>query len=79
MSYLKYATYNRRYIIKSELCSCVSCLKTYKSTKVVEYVDNNSTALCPICGIDAVVPHSLFVPSKEQLSMWNKEGFDPID
>ncbi|BBH52896.1 cytoplasmic protein [Fluviispira sanaruensis] len=46
---------NKHIIEKYKNCSCYYCLKTYETIEIREYIDDNLTALCPYCGIDAVV------------------------
>lgn len=47
--------HNRLCINKSEWCSCFSCCQKYKANEVREWIDTGNTALCPKCGIDAVI------------------------
>ncbi len=46
---------HRREILASELCGCFHCLGTFAPTAIVEWVDDETTALCPKCGIDSVL------------------------
>ncbi|PIU04938.1 MAG: cytoplasmic protein [Methylobacterium sp. CG08_land_8_20_14_0_20_71_15] len=39
----------------SPLCGCFYCLETFAPDEVVEWIDDDSTALCPRCGVDAVI------------------------
>ncbi len=51
---------------RSKFCGCFSCLKIYPSNLIVEWVEEpedcprgaGKTAVCPNCGIDAVLPES---------------------
>ena len=52
---------------------CVYCLGYPDVTVKLEIVDE-STVLCPLCGIDAVVPSSQ-VPDEETLQHWHNLGF----
>src|SRR5262245_61383993 len=48
---------NREEIEKSKMCGCCYCLAIFPAVDIIEYVDvDASTAVCPLCGIDAVVP-----------------------
>jgi hypothetical protein len=53
----KLAFENRNIVIESEICACFYCLKTFKSSEIVEWAKdkNAGTAICPYCGIDAVI------------------------
>jgi hypothetical protein len=37
-------------------CGCYYCLKIYSPSKITEWCDSDQTAICPECGIDAVIP-----------------------
>lgn len=39
----------------SPLCGCFYCLKTFAPDEIAEWIDESATALCPRCGIDAVI------------------------
>jgi hypothetical protein len=46
---------HRAEVLASELCGCFYCLRTYPPSEIVEWTDGGETALCPRCGIDAVI------------------------
>lgn len=52
LSYLNCAYLLKRY----KNCTCIFCGSNFDYTKIKTYIDNGNVALCPICGIDAVVP-----------------------
>jgi len=39
----------------SLLCGCFYCLEVFASDEIAEWVAGEGTALCPRCGIDAVI------------------------
>jgi hypothetical protein len=39
----------------SPLCGCFYCLDIFVPDEVAEWIDEESTALCPRCGVDAVI------------------------
>lgn len=39
----------------SARCACYFCFKTFPNTDIRAWIDANQTALCPSCGIDAVI------------------------
>lgn len=45
-------------ILKSDKCGCFYCFNIFLPDDITEWVDGNNTALCPKCGIDAVLPSS---------------------
>jgi|TARA_Y100000310_G_scaffold109018_1_gene107396 NAD-dependent SIR2 family protein deacetylase len=51
--------------------SCFCCLNTFDYNEITEWVDHNQTALCPKCGIDAVVLKT----SKKVLEEMEKRWF----
>lgn len=47
---------NHRNILRnSDLCGCFYCLDTFVYKNIEDWCDNESTALCPNCGIDSVI------------------------
>ena len=36
-------------------CGCFYCLSTFIAERVTDWADGGQTALCPVCGIDAVL------------------------
>ncbi len=36
-------------------CGCFFCRRMFPAEEVVEFVDDDQTALCPYCGIDSVI------------------------
>ncbi|WGL60086.1 hypothetical protein QEJ31_00520 [Pigmentibacter sp. JX0631] len=71
---------NRNILEKYKKCSCFYCLKTFETSEITEYVDNNETALCPYCGIDSVVCfENGMLPTKDELDKWYKESFSSIE
>lgn len=51
----KFCHHNKDNIKASYQVGCFYCLNVYPAAEVDEYVSDN-TALCPKCGIDAVLP-----------------------
>jgi len=46
---------NNKKLIANVKCGCFNCLETFESSAVVDFIDNSNTALCPRCGVDAVL------------------------
>jgi hypothetical protein len=46
---------HREELERSERCGCFYCLEVYRPSAIEEWVDEEQTAICPRCGIDAVV------------------------
>ncbi len=47
---------NRVAIAAGERCGCFHCCAEFASGEIAEWADDGMTALCPRCGIDAVIP-----------------------
>ncbi|KKN43874.1 hypothetical protein LCGC14_0698880 [marine sediment metagenome] len=63
---------------KSQQCGCFCCCEIFSATEVVEYCDqavHNSTALCPRCGIDSVLPDAWIELSEELLTELSTRWF----
>ena len=39
----------------AEGCACYFCFKKFATAQIKTWVDGNQTALCPHCGLDAVL------------------------
>ena len=51
----RHSSRHRAEILRSAVCGCFYCLGTFPPGMVEEWVDDGETALCPHCGIDAVI------------------------
>lgn len=47
---------NRDAVLAAQSCGCYFCLNTFATSAVTEWEDNGQTAICPHCGIDAILP-----------------------
>lgn len=41
---------------------CYSCITIFDSDKIDEYCENDTTAICPYCYVDAILPDTIPVP-----------------
>lgn len=39
-----------------EMCGCYFCIRVFDTDEIVDFTDNGNTALCPHCGVDAIIP-----------------------
>jgi hypothetical protein len=46
---------HRAEIDGSGVCGCFYCLARFAPAEITEWVDTDTTALCPRCGIDSVI------------------------
>ncbi len=53
----RHSSHHRAEVMASSICGCFYCCKTFrpKRIKKITWIDNGNTALCPYCGIDAVI------------------------
>jgi len=70
----------REALEKAEQCGCYYCTRIYTPGFIKEWEDNDKTAICPICGIDSVVPYDVSLDEsldkfKQKLEKWYKESF----
>lgn len=69
---------NKGEIDQSMYCHCMSCCKSFPSPIVMDFIKDGEeeTALCPYCGIDAVIGDSSGLEiNPEILSALNKRWF----
>lgn len=52
----KLAIHNRKQLGMVTECACYHCCKIYCPVEIKEWVDSDDTAVCPHCGVDAVLP-----------------------
>ena len=71
-----FASKHRTQVEQSDCCSCFHCLATFSPAEITEWVDDESTALCPKCGVDAVIGSACQVPLTEDfLKQMQSEWF----
>lgn len=72
LSYMNKATNNQEAIVKTHGFHCIYCFGNGHDTDIISWTDE-STVICPHCGIDACVPKTDF--NKKLLSTWRQQGF----
>lgn len=50
------ARHNRSKLTLSTEVGCYYCRQIFFPSEITEWTDDDSTALCPKCGIDSVIP-----------------------
>lgn len=58
----KFSSYHRDELKKDTKCGCFHCVKIFHPKEIVEWVDSGKTAICPYCGIDAIIGESSGFP-----------------
>jgi hypothetical protein len=48
--------HNRSRMIPGTICGCFHCQTIFLAEEVSRWIDDELTALCPRCGVDAVLP-----------------------
>ena len=51
----EFCTDHRMELEKDSLCGCFFCLHIFHPREIEKWIDTKGTALCPYCGIDAVI------------------------
>ncbi len=69
---------NKPALLKDEKCGCFFCIRVFETNLITEWIpDTDGTALCPFCGVDAVIPEGSGYPiNKEFLEVMHKYWFD---
>lgn len=51
----EHSAHNRSEIERSKQCGCFNCSRIFNASEVVDYIDNDETALCPHCSFNSVI------------------------
>ena len=51
----RYTSQHRALLQQSERCGCFYCLQIFTYSEIEDWCDDEQTAMCPHCGIDAVL------------------------
>jgi len=64
-------------ILSSKLCGCFYCKQTYPPSEICEWINdiNGETAICPKCGIDAVLSSKYPIKDNRFLDEMNRYWF----
>lgn len=58
-----FSTNHKAELIKDKKCGCFYCLEIFEPKEIIQWLkDSDRTALCPYCGIDAVIGESSGYP-----------------
>ena len=63
---------NRGALLDAKECGCFFCIKIYNPAKIMEW-NNDETARCAFCGVDAVIPESYDYELSDSLLLAMKE------
>ena len=59
-----FAMKNRNHLQGS--CGCYFCLAIFPATNITQWTDQSQTALCPLCGVDSVLPEDCGISLDEE-------------
>lgn len=62
----RFSSQHRKELEKDKICGCFYCEKVFQPTEITDWIDHGNTALCPYCGIDAIIGESSGYPITEQ-------------
>lgn len=51
----KHSMHNRPFLTGQARCGCFHCLEFYSVNEIMDWTDDGQTAICPRCGVDAVL------------------------
>jgi hypothetical protein len=55
----KHSRLNRRFMTPGVACRCFHCLHAFLAEQIAHWIDDDKTALCPLCGIDSVLSNNI--------------------
>jgi hypothetical protein len=71
----KKSRYNRSSLAKSKICGCFYCFSEFPFEQIVKWTDDNETALCPCCSVDAVLDFDSAGADQELLQWMHERWF----
>lgn len=57
-----YSSHNKSQIAAANTCYCFYCKRRISKDDIKDYTDDGQTAICPACGVDAIIPDSIEEP-----------------
>jgi hypothetical protein len=69
-----YSSRHRQAIEESKQCGCFYCGHVFEPAAILEWCDEGATALCPHCGIDAVLGDASPVPAADPAFLTRMHG-----
>lgn len=51
----KHTIRHRAEILQSDVCGCFYCITIFRPKDIIDWIDDEQTAICPNCGIDSVI------------------------
>ena len=66
---------HRSYLEKARICGCFYCFSEFPIQQIAEWIDADQTALCPRCGVDAVLGFGTPAADEELLHAMHEHWF----
>jgi hypothetical protein len=66
---------NRPLLEDAMVCACFHCLNEYPFERIIKWTDEDQTAICPYCGVDAVLGFSSQHADRELLREMHDRWF----
>jgi len=67
---------NRSRLESAAVCACFYCFSEYSYDRIEEWIDGGRTALCPVCGVDAVLGFGAQPVDRELLRKMHERWFE---
>jgi hypothetical protein len=75
----KHCMRNRDELSASPTCGCFFCLKLFPPSRILQWTDGHSTAICPYCSVDSVLAESRdYQLGPDLLAELKRAYFSPI-
>ena len=58
----KFSSHHREQLEKDRICGCFFCEKIFTPGEILDWYEEEGTAVCPFCGIDSVIGESSGYP-----------------
>lgn len=71
----KKSSRNRSLLAGSTICACFYCFSEYKFDRIDKWTDEDETAICPVCGVDAVLGFDSAPPDQKLLQAMHDRWF----
>lgn len=72
----RYSSQHRAILQQSQHCGCFYCLEVFEYSEIEDWIDDEQTAMCPHCGVDAVLPRFPQYVEKDLLNAMHQLFFN---
>jgi hypothetical protein len=74
----KHSSHHKAELARVRRCGCFSCCRIFATAKLKEWTDGGDTAVCPFCGIDAILPAGMLTCTRNTSAMVNAGFLDAM-